>query len=344
MGTHNKIAETDKVNVQTKVLLEIKKLQQDTSWQTRATAALWPIVAALFTGYVSFASYYSQKSEKHAELLNQAFVNATETKDGSASEARRIAGIWQLNEFWQLHDEQDETVIPSFLVEELSLKGDDNQNVRCAAVAVVGNLLSDKYIKAVGQKRFEQVRMLLFGDKEGAIGQLVSMNVRLRLQTQESRPVNECDKSLSVTPLDATREAIRMNWNYLRRANLQGTDLNGVRFYQSDLAYASLKHANLKGASFYCANLLGVNLEESDLSGADLSYANVNGVTFPREYKISNVPTLNMSDSEWREWSKEGFASNDSRLKDNELRKTSLPRSCTEMNEGLVGKSASESK
>lgn len=338
MPNHPKADETDTTSHQTKLSLEIKKLQQDTSWQTRFTTALWPIVAALFTGYVTFATYFLQKSQKHTELLNQAFVNATDSEDTPASEARRIAATWQLNQFWQMHDEQDEIVIPPFLVAELSIKGGGNQNVRCAAVAAIGNLFSDKYVEAVGEKRFERVRRLLFGDKDGAIGQLVRMNVLLKLETQDSNPVQECDNSLSVGPLDATREAIRLNWNYLRRANLQGADLNGVRLYDADLAYASLKNVNLSGASFYCANLYGANFEGSNLAGTDFTYANVRGATFPKDYKMPDVPTLGLEDSEWLGWRKQNFDPQYPGLKDQNSKKTTLPLSCDSMNEDFVGR------
>ena len=344
MPNHQKTDGIDIANQKAKLSLEIKKLQQDTSWLTRATTALWPIAAALFTAYVSLATYFLQKSQKHTELLNQAFVNATDSGNAPTSEARRIAATWQLNQFWQLHDEQDETVIPPFLVAELSIKGDENQNVRCAAVAAIGNLFSDEYVETVGEKRFERVRMLLFGDKGGAIGQLVRINVLLKLGTHDSKPVHECDNSLSVSPLDATREAIRLNWNYLRRANLGGADLNGVRLYEADLAYASVKDVNLSGASFYCANLYGANFEGSNLTGADFTYANVKGATFPKDYKMPGIPILRLEDSEWVDWRRQNFDINYPQLKDQYSKRTSLPRSCDSFNETFVRRRKSESE
>jgi hypothetical protein len=129
-----------------------------------------------------------------------------------------------------------------------------------------------------------------------------------------------------------------MNWNYLRRANLAQTDLNGVRLYEADLHFASMRNANLSGATFYCANLSGTDFTESNLADADFSHANITGATFPASFDIGIFPTLQMEDAEWREWRERLFASDDPLLKDKHLQRITLPTSCDELNENFVKK------
>ena len=74
------------------------------------------------------------------------------------------------------------------------------------------------------------------------------------------------------------------DWQYMR-ANLNGKDLRGLRFINSNLKHASLMYANLKEIDFYNANLSGVDFTGAILEKTNLSYANLEGANF----RIANL-------------------------------------------------------
>ena len=163
-----------------KLKLEIQKLRGETNRVGRFASRVWPIVATAITLLVSVIAivvsigtqtrqlnFDAQK--KHDETLMEAVKLAT---DGSAGADRRVAGIWQLNQFWA--NSADAPFISSVLAAELAVHvNDDDRFVRCAAAEVLGHAMQD--IPARDRPRIAQ---LLFGSKDGQIG-LVMQQHRL---------------------------------------------------------------------------------------------------------------------------------------------------------------------
>jgi hypothetical protein len=152
---------------------------------------------------------------------------------------------------------------------------------------------------------------ILYGDRSGAIGLVIRQHLLLRsaqLASHDSsgyssepdpRASNSC-----VTALDATREAIRSNWGYLREVNLNGTDLSRIQLYEADLAGASVRSAYLRNANFRCANLSGADLTSAKWQDADFHFAVVRGAT-PKEfveYAIKHGAYNDMTDEQWLRW------------------------------------------
>jgi hypothetical protein len=67
---------------------------------------LWPVFASVAAGVFSVVSWHSSQTQQRYESLNKAIENAT-SADGSS--VRRIAGIWQMNQFWD--DERFEPMV-----------------------------------------------------------------------------------------------------------------------------------------------------------------------------------------------------------------------------------------
>jgi uncharacterized protein YjbI with pentapeptide repeats len=111
------------------------------------------------------------------------------------------------------------------------------------------------------------------------------------------------------TGLDATREAIRKNWEYLREVNLGDTHLERIQLYLADLHGASLIRATLNDANFRCANLQGADFTDSNWKdrnvNMDLKYANVRDVK-PDEFKewatTKGEATDKMDEAGWADW------------------------------------------
>ena len=67
--------------------------------------------------------------------------------------------------------------------------------------------------------------------------------------------------SISSLAGESTKPELENLLEHLQEADLSGTDLRGVNFWQSNLAGADLRNADLRGA----------NLTEADLNGANVS-------------------------------------------------------------------------
>ena len=67
----------------------------------------------------------------------------------------------------------------------------------------------------------------------------------------------------------------------LRRASLNGADLNGADLRGAELSEADLRRASLNGADLNGADLRMAKLSEADLGGADLCGANLDYSCWP---------------------------------------------------------------
>jgi hypothetical protein len=312
-----------------KVELEIRKLRSETGPLGTFSALVWPMVATAITLAISLYALWisvhtqqaqlqlqtkqniQEQSQKHKQSLAKAIELAT---DPLGKPDRRIAGIWQLSDFWG--SPEDQVLVANVLAAELTL-GDDYRFARCAAADVIGNAYGPEATKGGSQEELG-VRMarMLYGHRSGDIGLVVRQHLLLRA-TQfgptdrsgySTKPDPKASNSCS-TALDATREAIRGNWGYLREINLNGTDLSRIQLYEADMAGASFQRAYLQNANFRCANLSNADFDNANWGNADFHFANVTGSKPTKfvEYAISKGAFIKMTDEQWLKWRGNGF-------------------------------------
>lgn len=311
-----------------KTELEIKKLRGETGVLGTFSAHVWPMIATALTLMISVialsVSLHTQnlqltfqreqmareEAQKHKEALSKAVELAT---DPAAKPDRRIAGIWQLNDFWG--NEDDQVVVANVLAAELVL-GDEYRFARCAAAEVIGNAEGREAHKG-GHDEESAIRMtnLLYGDRRFGPGLVVRQHLLLRSAQGGSTKPDPRASNRCLTALDATREAIRNNWGYLRDVELSGTDLSWIRLRGADLAGASLANAYLGNANFRCANLSNADLTGAEWRTADFQFAVVNDAK-PKEfvaYAVTNGAFDRMTDQEWLTWRDNSFFVSDRR-------------------------------
>jgi Pentapeptide repeats (8 copies) len=281
-----------------KLELEVAKLRREASLSGRIAALVLPMFVSTVTAFVAILGIgisvwtlaqqrTSQETDSHNKALQTALDMATDNK-GQAD--RRISGINQLRRFWA--NQADEQVVAATLSAILILPDSvvDAAPARCAAAEAIGAAYGINGAgTGVDRARADRIAQLLYGNSEGNWGLVSHENYLLRRALdRDSNPTRVADirknDSLAVnlacdTPLGATREAIRKNWEYLRGVNLQYTDLSYALLYEADLSGALLMGAYLSNTMFRCANLSGADLMQYDIGNSpDLYLANVRGV------------------------------------------------------------------
>jgi hypothetical protein len=227
--------DADKVDLEKqKLRLEISELGSKTDTVGRLSAKYWAVIAALLTFYIGFVqNHMNQKNNEH-QLVNSAVQAATDIENSQ----RQIAGIWALDEFLKEDYEAYETTITSTLAADLL---DNDKRVHCEAAEVLGEAITgpDGFYGRQAEARSKRLARSLYGDaKDGSVGIVTRLNSVLRAEAEKRAekaepvadeisaetysppPVRFCE-----TPLDATKEAIRRNWEYLRSVNLDRTEL-----------------------------------------------------------------------------------------------------------------------
>jgi hypothetical protein len=311
------------VNEQQKLSLEIQQLKDQLSPLGKVLSYIWPILSSILTVGVSFLAVYIsvrtannqsifQENQQHDQTLSKAVELAT---DSSGFADRRIAGIWELNTFWD--GKKDDTILASVLSAELTL-GDERRFARCAAAEVVGNAIKTS-VFSDGSQDVDTAKKrvhLLYGSRSGDIGIVIQQHLMLRQNISSELDQHGCFKVVDpaasnscTTSLDATREAIRKNWAYLRDGNFNCTDLSKIQLYEADLAGASLRGAALPNANFRCANLYRADMTGADWTKADFRFANVSEAV-PQEFVIfakQQGAFTKMDDGTWLRWRQNGF-------------------------------------
>lgn len=305
-----------------KTQLEIKKLRGETGVLGTFSAHVWPMIATALTLVISIIalslSLHAQSlqvafqreqmareaAQKHKDALSKAVELAT---DPTAKPDRRIAGIWQLNDFWG--NEDDQVVVANVLAAELVL-GDEYRFARCAAAEVIGNAEGREAHKG-GHEEKSAIRMtnLLYGDRRFGPGLVIRQHLLLRSAQDSSSKPDPRASNRCLTALDATREAIRNNWGYLRDVELSGTDLSWIQLREADLAGANLVNAYLGNANFRCANLSNADLSGAEWRTADFQFTVVNGAKPPEfvAYAVTNGAFDQMTDEDWLTWRNNSF-------------------------------------
>ena len=255
--------------------LEHRKLESETGHLGQFGRSVWPMLAsgvtvviaigALFLALQTWKSNQKQVNDleiaRQAQQEEQALQTALQLATATDSTAaRRVSGLWLLGRFW---DPSKKGRFDTVLANGLSsiLVADPSPVVRMAAADVIGQAITREADDAVKRRRCK----LLYGSKNGWVPGVVVAQQWMLLRSPPSADRNEM--------LEATRQAIRQNWEYLEDAQLFGVDLQGVQLHDANLKGAVLAQANLRQA-----NLRGANLEGASLKDADLHCANVKGI------------------------------------------------------------------
>jgi len=269
------------------------------------TKIFWPIFASIVAGCFSLFTWYSGQVQERQNSLNKAIENATSSE---GSPVRRVAGVWEINQFWD--DQKYEQTVSATLTGALVGVGTHDGLYRCAAAEVIGNAIvgTESYSTGTQKQRSSRIAHILYGDRSGSLGLISELNRELRMGGQAEQP-KTCETTTEITALDATREAIRKNWEYLREVNLNKTDLRGIPLYEADLDSALIMHADLRWANFRCANLHAANLSGSQLEGADLRWANISDLTPPgsQDFAKEHPEAVLLSSSAWESWRANNF-------------------------------------
>jgi pentapeptide repeat protein len=291
--------------------LEIKKLKQDTGLWARFSSVFWPIVASLFTVVLGYATWQSSQQEmKRQDVQKQReFVSSAlrDTTDANSSATRQIAGMWQVNALWTEEDEATQDLMAATLASVLGSSPD--VQVRCIAAEVIGNAITepDSFVGHSGSERAAHLAHFLYGHKSGTIGVVVFQNLQTKTKFA-SLPVQRCYGDADANPLDATKEAVRKNWEYLRDVNLTNTNLEGTWLYGADLQGALLQNARLAGVNLRCANIAEADFSGSDLTGADFFLARADKIS-PETLQKSLPPAMlfHGTERDWLQWRENKF-------------------------------------
>ncbi|MHB8267442.1 pentapeptide repeat-containing protein [Bradyrhizobium sp.] len=308
-----------------KLELENAKLTRDATPLGRLYSAVVPTSVSVITAVIAIGGILlsistlreqtrARTEDASDKALQQALSMATDPTGGSD---RRISGVYQLRRFWS--EKQAVPVVAATLTSILALP-DDVKNaplVRCAAAEVIGAAFQQQN----GFNRDVDLGGLLFGKaQKGTLGILAQQN---RLFARGFKPTKwtgipdkddlapenpQGEENIScLTPLGATREAIRKAWDNLRDTNLQWTDLRSAQLYEADLHGVNLEGANLRHADLRCANLSGATLSLVKFDNATLTFANFQGAQGVSGEFIKKSGGIQISDEQWKEWKMANF-------------------------------------
>jgi hypothetical protein len=220
--------------------------------------------------------------------------------DATQSPERRVTSIVALGEFWK--QQAYEKQLAQMLAVLIVAGGSENRPIRCMAAEVIGDAIvgTSEMHGGNDEERSKRISQLLYGSRVGwTIGSITKANIGLRRQLPLARPSNDC-----LTELDATREAIRKNWEYLRGVNLNDTDLRSIQLYSADLKSGSIMRADVSDANFECANLEETTFEGSNWNSIKkINSANVRNA-LPLDFRSWALArgAKDMNESEWLGW------------------------------------------
>jgi hypothetical protein len=235
-----------------------------------ATIALVSTAVALV---FSIWTFHRQLNEEATKAFNDSLAEAT---DNSKGPDYRIAGIWQLSRYWATDNaEMVAHTLSAILV--TPDKPNDNQPVREAAAEVIGRAIIRQGDGL--SENADKLSLLLYGNGiTGEWGTVTNVHREL-LERNLTRSQADLDKDqVYQEQLQATREAIRKNWEYLENANFRRADLRGILLYEADLKGANLQESDLRFANLRLSKLSGASVRDADFECADLEGAEVTSV------------------------------------------------------------------
>lgn len=311
---------------------EVRQLHSGNSTWGAVSRNIWPIVSGLAsvaisigTVAISYDAYSISKETKTytaEQDKDKAFAAslqmATDERGGQES---RLAGIWALTDHW--HDKYTPVVaytLAAMLTTQPLKDGDlgltNAQVLRYAAAGVI-----KKAFQPNDQTDFPQLTRLLYGDSRSKYtgAGTVTRSLQFYSSLEASEKKNGPNKDTVRTVLEAIREAVRYNSQYLQGAVFGQCDLSTIDFHRVHAKYAYFGDAILTGANlcdgdlseatFDGAIFTFADLENADISNTfgwsavkDMRGANIHGVkNRPREFiqKAQETGALDLSHDEW---------------------------------------------
>jgi hypothetical protein len=277
-----------------KLDLEGAKLRHETGFIGRASirSGLASMVILAIGATLGWLDGFRERNrlEEH-RLLQEALQAAT---DKQATPARRVAGIWSLSQMWA--SRKYDGLLASSLA--AILVTDDDHFVRIAAADVIGLGISEETPIDLKRSRVK----LLYGSTDGySMGTVTAHNIEFQRMIANPGRKPESDDS---DRLQATREAIRRNWEYLEYSHLADLDLQWAQLYRADLRHAFLGRSNLTGA-----DLFGAKLDDATFTLATMKFANIKDVEGAPEGFVGwalDFRAVEMSQEDHRNWVKAG--------------------------------------
>ena len=283
-------AEYEKIAVETtKLREEIQRLRSENSTLGRLGRVVWPLITGALTAVVSFValnvSWQSQSFNAEQERKKTFFSALQMATDSKSGQDARIAGIWTLMDYW--HDPHYSETLANAVAAILATDPDDTspqamtkvQRLRLTAAAVIGKAITETTSRAEG----ERLRKLLYGDgPSGTLGAVTRYQQDLSALKTSLLEKKQSTESVDLS-LQATKEAIRQNWENLEFSQFAGHDLTGIDLYGANAKGAYFGAARLTGA-----NLCGANVSQANFERADLSYTELSNADIASTYGWSN--------------------------------------------------------
>jgi uncharacterized protein YjbI with pentapeptide repeats len=154
---------------------------------------------------------------------------------------------------------------------------------------VIGNAIDQETSAAES----ERLRKLLYGDSLSGASGAVTRYQKDLTALKLVLPPNAVNLQSVDLSLQATREAIRLNWENLEFGMFAEHDLTGIDLYKAKAHGAYFGKAILVAANLCGADLSQANFEQANLSYADLYQADISSTY---RWKTANLEGANIRD------------------------------------------------
>jgi hypothetical protein len=244
-----------------------------------AIVALLISIGTLFLNALQWRETSLQSRIDRVVHENDLFIKLISQINGKETSApQRMTFLWSLRPYW--HTEHAETVANAL---SAIILYDDNERV----IEVCADVFDGAYRHVKNQEQKARIKKLLYGDSKGDIG------VIQRTQQILREPDFPKGDGLYQVRLNATKTAVRRNWNDLRDINLEYMDLSHCELYKAELARSDLRKANLTDAD------LKGRLMNTKVEGALITNANLKGARGTHFVNCNGTPVY-QSLKDWR--------------------------------------------
>jgi hypothetical protein len=250
-----------------KLRAEVALARSQVTFLGQFSRLLWPMITSAVTVGVSLAALIVSlvTSNRQARLQYEQddqklfAANLDTATNDTLGTTRRLTSIWTLSSFW--HDDKHEQLLAETLSALLTSPG--YKTIGLAAADAIGLAITDAMDEATKSRR----AALLYGTT-GTWNVGTVIRQQKFLMGSDTHPCSSEDND--DYRVEATRQAIRRNWEYLRNTHFWAADLTGARLYLADLSGAFLRDAKLNRA-----DLRGASVEAADLTDTCVSGANI---------------------------------------------------------------------
>jgi len=290
-----------------KLRAEVALAKSQVTFLGNFSRLMWPMITSAVTVGVSLAALIVSlvTSNKQARLQYEQddeklfAANLEIAMNDALGSTRRVTSISTLSSFWG--NEKHEKVLAETLSALLAAPGD--KVIGMAAADVIGLAITEPLDE---QGKARRAALLYGSTNTWEVGTVIRQHKFLI--GGDSLPC-ESPRNGDDDPVEATREAIRKNWEFLRRAHLRGTDLTGIRLYGADLTGAYLVEAKLDRADLRGAMIDGADFTDSCVRGTnvrDVRGTPMRPVNF-RSWALDQG-AVEMTEAQFETWRRNGFA------------------------------------